>query len=244
MALVSVKTGKISITREKDILKALTPQLRSAITRRQHKLIPVIKSQVSLEIRERLNRHPVIKSLKGDFNGDMSGKDLGAEFGLEPGVGAIVANQIVSFLSQGVKVTSEKADIETRAGLRFVVQWLSNNYKEKILNLVGGDNGPGHTPLPWVEMILDSPGPEDGIQDYGILFGLSPYARQRSRSGRALMLATKSPFLTSGRVPWNIPDIVVPFFGENFIEDSISTPDFKKMIKNLIVPTLKGLLQK
>lgn len=190
-----------------------------------------------------LKKNPVYKGILGDYAGDQEGMDLQAEFGLTDSMAQDALNILLDLLRQSVVVTIEKTPRARTVGITLIVD-VKENYKNKIngepFEYQNISKNGTETTIYWMKFLLDAANSfiEDyilGVEDYGIIFQQSP----NSRSGRATMTLDETK--VDERFPYVLNKRLITFGGDNFIEEVLSSKEFKLLVSDAVERAIDGI---
>lgn len=203
--------GKISLNKRE--FTAYLKNHAAAIERKVRKENAAITKIIIEEVIKSVMKSDTADALTGGYAGNISGLDLQAEFGLEPGMGESALKEIADVLNDPSMVSIEDK-IDTRRGndiffTKTIKAYSPSQYKERVTEIPSGsyNSEPSGEEIPWIEWLMHTMEAVIG-SNKGIVFDLDQlkYGGAGSRSGRAIMHGDAE---LTARFPWFLPETIV-----------------------------------
>ncbi len=220
-----------------DIADDLNEEISDALTISEDQ----IKAKTGRLIKSFLEKHPVYQGLVGNYQGDESGLDLQAEFGLTDSVAVSALRELILLIQDSITVQVYSRKKAKKIEIALVID-LDDDYKNKVngspFEYDSVSKSGKTTTIHWMRFLLDAANSfiEDyiaGVQDYGIIFEAS----NTSRSGRAVMTKDESNAVDE-RFPYILNKQLISFDGEDFVQETFNNPNFQQLVYTLIESAL------
>lgn len=211
-------SGKLKVSISKRLDRKVSDAVQKQLDRKVERIRDKVEERARTFVVAAIESSEVYRAILGEFSGDETGLDLAAEFGLSPGRAKKAMSSLTRIISNQIEVKIRRPKTPT-AAITVTVEGVDReDYYDR---LSGGHefyytSSKSGIEIPWMSIILN---PFDTIEEWiddigghGIVYG--PHKPGRSRSGRAIMVATSN-------FPYVMPRAVLPDRGRDFIEDAL-----------------------